>query len=465
MNKKDSKIVQSWILDPNSSPTNILTTLLCIYLNQYYINSKGYTSSFYTNTEFLPFISELDFTKIDTTTLSSIPLNNKFISYPKMLVLKDSPLGYVHVDSDIIIRNIDYIESILREDWDGISYNIERPVNKHIGIYEIQYFSINQYVDLNYSFDESMIFNVGFIGWKNKRFKDEFLSQYFKYVYDINNKYDLITYLFDNICKTTKDCYCKPVYDFIIEQMNYTTISKQHSYKIKTVLNSSAFHSSIDEILNEYKDLWNNPEGYNKEYFNSEKQLGIKHYFGDFKNKSTIKTLYYELKNIDNEFYYNLFIKNLNHNEELYNTLFNIVEDNDLISIITPKTTPHSNIATISKNVNIEEELFSNMLDSYNTTDLYIFDSNREDYEFCIKTDAETITSSILIKLYNELQSKYKWITFVDDENSINLQLLDVIKDIEKYDLILYRDTPIINTRLDYEKLNKDISKLNILKI
>ena len=384
-----------------------------------------------------------------------------------MLVLNEIPIGHVHMDCDIVIRKPEHIMERLESDYDGISYCIEKPVYDHIGIYASEHFSINQFINTQYPLDESSIFNAGFIGWKNEEFKNEFLSQYFVNANKINEKYDEITRLYESIENIiSKGIVVRPVYDFIIEQMNFTRIAKNNHYMVSTILDSCAFHCSLLDQLkeNNLNNLWSDENNLNKSYFESQDKLGVTHYFGDFKNIWNINRLYNELKSLDNPFYYSLFISNIQQNKELYNLLLNTILDEDLIEISYSKSKPISPIAIINKKYNPTNVELNSILKYYKSEDLYIF-SNELKHKFHIRVNTNTIVSTILTKVYEHFRPSYKWITFIDDNTILNLDLLNKIKDVEKYDLILYNNTPIINTRLKYEDLSKDLNKLNILRI
>lgn len=383
-----------------------------------------------------------------------------------MLVLKEVPLGYVHIDCDIVIWDPENIMNRLKSDYDGISYCIEKPVYDHIANYASGHFAINQFLNTQYTLDESKIFNAGFIGWKNEEFKIEFLNQFFINADKINEKYDEITKLYKYVEDIVSNgVVIGPVYDFIIEQMNFTRIAKNNNYKVRTILDSYAFHCSLrDQTEHNLKDLWKDKNGPNKHYLENEYRMGVTHYFADFKNIFTINELYKKLKNLDDPFYYSLFMSNIKRNEELYNLLLNVLLEVELTNISNYEVKPESHIAIVSKKPNLTNEELGEILNRYDLGDVYTI-SDELDYKFNIKLDIFNINTKVIDKIYSHLRPSYKWITFIDSDTSINLDLLNKIKDVEEYDIIIYNNIPIINTRLEYEDLSKNLNQLNTLII
>ena len=336
------RLVQSWISLPTiSSNRTIISNLLLIYLSQYALNKSDIFTEFYTDEKFANLLSGLKFTKIDTDILKGIPTNNKCFAYSKMLVLLNTPLDTVHFDCDILIEDTNKIKELQDSEWDGTSWNIETALTKHNSDYFATHTILNMFTDNKYSINEKKTLNTGFLGFRNQKLKNIFLKQYFHNAEivnrDWNNMYSCWQKMSDLVLRSEGEenahVEYSPTFDLVIEQSNYTQIVEQNNFNVFTFHKEKCVcGSSFEGIIKHYDVYDASPSSINYNYWNEERVMGIKHYFGGIKyDNSMIQDFYKQLKQTP---YYNIFINNVINNSDILLELYNITRDPHLYQFL-----------------------------------------------------------------------------------------------------------------------------------
>ena len=445
---------------------DILSQIIIVYLNQAIINQQGYSSSFYTDDYIKPLLEGLPFKKLECIFDDSDDRFTNFYAYTKMMTLKHCGINHIHFDTDMILYSVDKILSSAK--GDAIVNNIEIPYNKKNAwaytpmLDTLHYFNMCKHYNIT-----PYIFNTGIFGFFKQELLDTFLKEYDNNTSISSIRYDQMNEYYKEHAKTYNLLEGKFNADLIFEQLYFSNfIIDNDQYDIRILFRTPTLIA--DPLNRDTLSISTNIDGKYRE----EEKFILWHQFSDDKIRnmqSNFDTLYYDYPDYFKIFHQN--INNLNRDKyyeiiNLFNTLLDTISSEEIdLDIKYPTTPPKSNIAIISKNNDMSNDVLDRLLNIYSNVDVYIFDHNREYYNFRIDININRITSTILAKVYEKLRPQYKWITFIDDNTILNLDVLNKIKDVDEYDLVLYNNTPIINTRLKYEDLSKDLNKLNVLRV
>lgn len=229
-----------------SKPYNELELFVhsCYFiLSCLYAKKSGIMMDMYTDDNFKEFIDIAPYKNIKTLE-NDYEGTYLFPSYSKVKALENEPLGTVHIDNTIMIKN-----NILRYDFELSDYDC-LIYNKYDGV------EMDQWI-LNASNSLSMI---AYNPWMSRDIK----TMYDTSILAFNNKqlfdywHDSYLYMLDNIKEQNIifDNNSKP--DEIINNHSLVSICKFNRYSIKTIYNEDAIDPKMEDRIECLKDLKSN---------------------------------------------------------------------------------------------------------------------------------------------------------------------------------------------------------------
>ena len=171
-------------------------------------------------------------------------IHHRFWAAGKMIALENSPLGYIHIDGDVFIKNVEVLNAISFKDEDIVIQNRE-----HLGFvtgykdlcYEQNLNLLRQYINNNtmriikrYERMESA-YNTGIFGFKSESLKCRFLDGYWNTVKKLCSNRSFIS-------KISTDQNACP--DIILEQMHLYSLCRKYNAKVKSLFKE---HDNIVE--------------------------------------------------------------------------------------------------------------------------------------------------------------------------------------------------------------------------
>ena len=187
----------------------IVTALSC-----YYAKRCGAELTMYTDDLGMQLLDHLPYDNI-IVKLNDIDVHYNAYAYPKFWVMKDLPLGMIHIDNDVFIKSQKCLNELNFTDYDCIvqSKSFIKGKYPHVDIID---FYKNDLID--YGLEDVLScnfeFNAGIVGFNNQELKDNYFRTYF----------DLI-----NI---TKDKISEMHPDILFEQILLYHMSKNYNVKL-----------------------------------------------------------------------------------------------------------------------------------------------------------------------------------------------------------------------------------------
>lgn len=226
-------LLKRWGID------QIISNIWYYSLSMTYVKKLNQTIVLYTD-DFGKFcLDHLPYDEIHTT-LNNIPKNIKpFVwAYGKFMAMKDEPLGSIHIDGDVFIKNNICLSNIKKPGYDLVVQCHEKGISCLQGIYHSNTEHIAHMKYPEWGIMEGRnAYNTGLVRFNNQEQKDMFLNNYFKMAYEISN---------DDKCiaSISNDIYGCP--DLIIEQQFMYDSARY--YKVNCLLEWEKLKESANRI-------------------------------------------------------------------------------------------------------------------------------------------------------------------------------------------------------------------------
>lgn len=203
-------------------------------------NKSGIIMDMYTDDNFKEFIDIAPYENIKTLE-NDYEDTYLFPSYSKVKALENEPLGTVHIDNTIMIKN-----NILRydfelSDYDCLIYNKYNDVKLDQWILNASNILCTIAYNPWMSRDIEMLYDTSILAFNNKRLFDDWHDSYLYMLDNIKNQ----NLIFDN--------HSKP--DEIINNHSLTSICKFNRYSVKTIYNEDAMDPKIGDRIECFKNL------------------------------------------------------------------------------------------------------------------------------------------------------------------------------------------------------------------
>ena len=179
-------------------------------------------------------LQHLPYTELKLT-LNKIPKDTPIGQWAvgKFYALKEQPLGDIHIDYDVFIKSRALYDHMMKSNWDCIVQSFDSA-----GLY---YHGIDPYMkdlELNVPLSLPYAYNCGVVGFKNKKLKQQYLEDYFKFYEIVNQHPEIHERLQTN--------------DWTLELI----IEQQHLYNLcSTYRTECLIHSKNDPTLKSYEHL------------------------------------------------------------------------------------------------------------------------------------------------------------------------------------------------------------------
>lgn len=276
------KLIHSFFMNNNIKSIDLFLHISCYMLSCLYAKRAGFEIELHCNTNAYEYFKDIPYDNIIIDldgVRDDFDIPNEFYAFTKFIVMKDQPLGTIHIDGDVFLINEDFKNILNFDDYDVIVQSIECPANGYGFLWEESQkcFRFCEYPEWANRKCYKM-YNCGIIGFNNQEIKDYYFGLY----WDMINKY-----------KKHKNYIVGAVPDIIIEQQFLYDLCDYKNLKVKMLLDT------------------NNIKG-------SAKKIKYSHLIGDYKKvriDKVIKAIYKYDKNL-----YNLL------NEKWNNYLKNIIK-------------------------------------------------------------------------------------------------------------------------------------------
>lgn len=218
----------------NCKKVNMFINHICFVLSCICAKKIGYNIELHcdSETEKLFSIAPYDNIYID---LDNLIQPNKIYAKPKFDIMKDKPLGDIHIDGDVFLIDENYKDILLFDNYDVIVQCKETP--KNIGSTIEWENSQKSLINCNYpSFANrtcNKMYNCGVIGINNAELKNIYFDTYYKML----EEYEQNGLIID-----------RSVPDIIIEQQFLCDLCENNHYKVKFILDENDLQGSAKEI-------------------------------------------------------------------------------------------------------------------------------------------------------------------------------------------------------------------------
>lgn len=190
-----------------------------------YIKHIGGNISIHTDDKFASLIEDCPYDNIYIDMNDCFEAPRKFFAYPKLLSLSKEPLGTIHIDGDVFLKEKNLLKNIEFIDYDCITQHLE--LRDFISYPYIWDSSSDHFINVEYPYYMnrfcSKMYNCGVLGFNNEKLFIEWYENYFRML----NEY---------VCHPNDLEMGVP--DIIIEQQSLTDLCEYKKYKVKTLLPS-----------------------------------------------------------------------------------------------------------------------------------------------------------------------------------------------------------------------------------
>ena len=207
-----------------------ITSLWLFSLSMEYVRRNNHEIVLFTDNFGAEIFADLGYDKIynDLNCLEKMNLHERFWAAGKIIALQNSPVGDVHIDGDVFLKNEQLCRDILNKDCDLIAQNAESAfINGVDTHYCFIYSALEKIVpDLQkFITKERYGLNCGVVGFQNAELKDKFCSGYFENMVKIH-AHDL---------KTMSEISTP---DLICEQLFLMQCARESNAKVELLLDS-----------------------------------------------------------------------------------------------------------------------------------------------------------------------------------------------------------------------------------
>ena len=275
------KFIHSYFSRPYLSKNNRwqqqnehFTALWLFALSMEYIHQSNHEIVLFTDDYGKTLFDNLGYDKIfpELNQLQKLNFHERFWAAGKIIALQNSPIGDVHIDGDVFLKNEKLCRYILNVDCDLIVQNSEYAFIEDLHTHYWYAYTLLEKITPNMQSiinKENLALCCGIVGFKNTELKDKFCTGYFENLRKIH-KYDL---------ELLQQCSSP---DLVFEQLYLYQCAKEMNTKVELLLGegwdensdkkamekgychliTDAKQSELQKVKDKLKQL--NPELYNK---------------------------------------------------------------------------------------------------------------------------------------------------------------------------------------------------------
>lgn len=231
-------VYQTFWSKPLIEKKRLAIALDIAYISLYYAHKSGYTVHMYTDSIGIGYLKEYGYDYIESL-IDNIPNNisTKQFAYPKIMAMEKEPLGTIHVDFDVFLKqncldkffNDNTIDCILQCEELNMMHEYQKSKKCLLDI-DID----GVWKDV---LEHDIPSNVGIIGFNNQEFKDEYISRY----------KDMSDFFHYDKSIGMPDLY--------FEQININQLSKIRDYNVYYLLGAIDYSDPKQCKLTENNDL------------------------------------------------------------------------------------------------------------------------------------------------------------------------------------------------------------------
>lgn len=194
-------------------------TLSCLYV----VHSGG-NISIHTDSKFAELIDSCPYKNIYVDLDNCYEAPRKFFAYAKLKALEKEPLGTIHIDGDVFLKDKSTIDLLNFSEYDCIVQHLElrsHPLDIRVWDHSTLCFNNTEYpYYMNRACNK--MYNCGVLAFNNEELFKEWHDNYFRMLNEFICRPDNIS------------DYAIP--DIIIEQQSLTDLCDYKNYKVKTLL-------------------------------------------------------------------------------------------------------------------------------------------------------------------------------------------------------------------------------------
>lgn len=211
---------------------NFFLQCICFVLSSIYAKKSGFNINLHTDSKGYEYLKMCPYDNIYVD-LDDIDLPaKKLYAAVKFKVMEKYPIGVIHIDGDVLLKNSNLIELLKFDEYDCIVQSVEAPPVYGWG------WDWSASVWDNCEYPEwanrkcEIMYNCGVVGFNNKELKDEYFNTY----WDMYKQY-----LEKGINKDS-------VPDLIIEQQFLYDLCCDKKYKVKCLIDGNHPSKSANQI-------------------------------------------------------------------------------------------------------------------------------------------------------------------------------------------------------------------------
>lgn len=223
-------------------PTNIAANIVAFTASAALI--KNYGGKIVLHTDYLgtEFLKHVPYDEV-IVDLNDLPVDicNKFWAYGKLYATSKEPLGAVHIDGDVFLKQPGLM-NLFSNDYDLLVQSSEDDDWRKNACYEN-----TQWVYSHYNLPNDMnvvwptAYNCGVVKINNRNLKKKYLDTYFKTVDTLAVDTKLDEYIEEANSRETGNV----ILDIVAEQQFLTQITEEDGYSVRFILNGNIFEQAV----------------------------------------------------------------------------------------------------------------------------------------------------------------------------------------------------------------------------